>query len=266
MRFRVYIVLSGLMFMTLHAGAQGIDPVQHIIDSIANPPLDENKSLKFEKNEIREEILSEDDPPKTYKFSFRNIGDKPLVITQVNTSCGCAVAAFDQAAVLPGKEGKINITYNPKDHPGRFTRRIYVYTDHSDKRPSARLTISGEVTPTANKWRDYPVVMGNLRAKRNFMLFAEVTRETSQTERIECANSGSSPLRLNVIQEMTPSWLSFRTEPEVIAPGEIADLVVEVNGKLLPPGKPERIEYSLLLDGINIRPSQRSLRIIVEVK
>jgi len=254
------------MLVSLHTGAQSIHPQQHVLDSIANPPLDKNAAMMFEQDEIRDILLSEDDAPKAYTFSFRNTGKKPLVITQVNTSCGCAVADYDRAAVPPGKDGKITITYNPKDHPGKFNRRIYVYTDHSDKRPSARLTIAGEVTPTADQWRDYPVTMGSLRVKRDFMFFRGITPETKQTERLECANSGNSPLRLSAMAGMKPVWLSFRTEPEVIQPGEIADLVVEIDGKLLPPGLTEKTEYSLLLDGINIRPSQRSLRIIIEVK
>ncbi|NDV65170.1 DUF1573 domain-containing protein [Bacteroides sp. 224] len=267
MQFRIYTILLGLMFIALHTGAQNIHPMQYMLDSIANPPLDANPSLVFETNEIRGERLSEDDRPKAYTFSFRNTGDKPLVITQIKSSCGCIVANFEQAPVLPGKQGEITVTYNPKDHPGKFRQRVYVYTDSSDKHPSTRLTISGEVTPTTNKWRDYPVAMGSLRVKRNSMLFRTATHNTSsQAERLECVNSGHSPLRLNAMPGMKPSWLSFRTEPEVIAPGEIADIVVEVNRKLLPPrGTAERIEYSLLLDGINVRPSQRSLRILIEV-
>ena len=266
MRLRVYIILLGLMLFALHTEAQSVHPMQQVLDSIANPPLDKNPSLVFETNEFRNQRLSEDDAPKAYTFSFRNVGKKPLVITQVNSSCGCVVANFERASVLPGKQGEITVKYNPKDHPGKFKQRVYVYTDFSDKHPSAQLTISGEVSPTANKWRDYPVAMGTLRAKRSFVLFRELTYNTSQVERIECVNSGHSPLRLSAMQGMTPVWLSFRTEPEVIAPGEVADMVVEVNGKLLPPGITERVECSLLLDGINIRPSQRSLRIALEVK
>lgn len=266
MRSRIYTILLGLMLPVFSVGAQERSAQQNGLDTIVNRPLDKHTSMLFERSEIRGERLSEDDAPKAFTFSFRNTGDKPLVITRVDTSCGCAVADFSAAPVLPGRQGEITIIYNPKDHPGKFLRRIYVYTGTSDSHPAARLTLAGEVTPTANKWRDYPVVMGSLRTKRNFLLFREITNTTSQVERLECVNAGNSALKLGTLPGMAPIWLSFRTEPEVIAPGEIADLVVEVNGKLLPGGSKERIEHALLLDGINVRPSQRSLRIIVEMK
>ncbi len=265
MLLRVYVILLGLIAV-LRVGAQATDPLEDILDSIANPPLDKNPSLLFEQYEIQGERMSEDDPPKAYTFFFRNVGNKPLSITQVNTSCGCAVAEYAQAPIAPGKKGKIIVRYHPKDHPGAFKRRIYVYTDFSNVHPSARLTISGEVSPTKDKWRDYPVAMGSLYLKRNVMRFNGMAPNTQQIERIECINGGDLPLRLSAMAGMKPVWLTFRTEPEVIAPGEIADLVVEIDGKHLPSESMKQIEYSLLLDGINIRPSQRSLRVIIKTK
>ena len=265
MLLRVYIILSGLIAV-LRVGAQAVDPLEHILDSIANPPLEKNPFLLFEQNEISGERISEDDPPKAYTFFFRNIGNKPLSITEVNTSCGCAVAEYAQTSIAPGQQGKVIVRYNPKDHPGVFKRRIYVYTNFSNVHPSARLTISGEVSPTKNKWRDYPVAMGSLHLKRNVVRFNEIGSNTQQVERIECINGGDLPLRLSAMTGMKPIWLTFRTDPEVIAPGEIADLVVEIDGKRLPLESTKQIEYSLLLDGINIRPSQRSLRVIIKMK
>lgn len=45
-------------------------------------------------------------------FRFTNIGDAPLVIADVNASCGCTKPRWDKKPVMPGKSGVIHVTYN----------------------------------------------------------------------------------------------------------------------------------------------------------
>ncbi|MDR1743878.1 MAG: DUF1573 domain-containing protein [Dysgonamonadaceae bacterium] len=78
-------------------------------------------------------------------FEFANIGTAPLVVTRVGTSCGCTTSAYTASPVLPGKSGRIDISYNTDNRPGSFTKTIRVYTNIPDT--IYTLTIKGVVTP-----------------------------------------------------------------------------------------------------------------------
>lgn len=59
-------------------------------------------------------------------FVLTNIGDKPLVIEDVNTSCGCVTVAYSKEPVPSGKDIKLEVVYKA-DHPEYFDKTITVY-------------------------------------------------------------------------------------------------------------------------------------------
>ena len=65
-------------------------------------------------------------PKATYEFQFVNIGKSPLVITNAQASCGCTSPEFPREPILPGKKGKIKVTYTSEGHPGNFTKSVYL--------------------------------------------------------------------------------------------------------------------------------------------
>lgn len=58
--------------------------------------------------------------------------------------------------------------------------------------------------------------------------------------------------------------MEFRTEPEVIKPGQEADIVISVDASKLV-GKPEKFRAPLILDGVTGRPSDRTLSIEINL-
>lgn len=73
-------------------------------------------------------------------FSFKNIGDKPLVIEHVNTSCGCTTVEFEKEPVRPGESLDLHVTYKA-DRPEHFSKTITVYCNVESS--PIKLTISG---------------------------------------------------------------------------------------------------------------------------
>lgn len=63
--------------------------------------------------------------PVTTTFNYTNNGEVPLVISNVQTSCGCTVADYTKDAVLPGKSGYVKVTYNAAN-PGAFNKAVTV--------------------------------------------------------------------------------------------------------------------------------------------
>lgn len=45
-------------------------------------------------------------------FEFTNTGDAPLIIENVQSTCGCTVPTKPKEPILPGKTGKIEVKYN----------------------------------------------------------------------------------------------------------------------------------------------------------
>ena len=80
-----------------------------------------------------------------YDFQFTNTGNKPLVIRQVITGCGCTSAKWSEKPYKPGAKGVIRITYHPE---GRKMESLSIPTEvffSNDKQADATLTITGKV-------------------------------------------------------------------------------------------------------------------------
>ncbi|MEC4116885.1 DUF1573 domain-containing protein [Myroides phaeus] len=77
-------------------------------------------------------------------FEFTNIGDEPLIITAVRSTCGCTVPSKPEEPVLPGQKGKIDIKYNMA--PGKISRTITVESNATNYiNGVVALRIKGEV-------------------------------------------------------------------------------------------------------------------------
>ncbi|PWA05932.1 DUF1573 domain-containing protein [Flavobacterium psychrotolerans] len=54
-------------------------------------------------------------------FEFTNTGDAPLIITNVQSTCGCTIPTKPKEPIMPGKTGKIEVKYNMGLGPIRKT-------------------------------------------------------------------------------------------------------------------------------------------------
>lgn len=79
-----------------------------------------------------------------HKFIFVNKGTEPILINNVQASCGCTTPDWSKDAILPGKEGFVLAKYNPKGRPGPFVKTLTVFNDKNEQQ---MLTIEGNVVP-----------------------------------------------------------------------------------------------------------------------
>jgi len=80
--------------------------------------------------------------PVTHEFKFTNSGKTPLVITNVQASCGCTTPDWSKEPVMPGGQGFIKATYNAAS-PGAFSKTVTVTANIETG--FVQLTIKGEV-------------------------------------------------------------------------------------------------------------------------
>ncbi|TDD96484.1 DUF1573 domain-containing protein [Flavobacterium cellulosilyticum] len=77
------------------------------------------------------------------EFVFTNNGNKPLIITNTQGSCGCTVPTSPKEPILPGAKAVIGVKY-ATDRVGAFTKTVTV-TSNAEGMPTKVLTIKGTV-------------------------------------------------------------------------------------------------------------------------
>ena len=77
-------------------------------------------------------------------FEFKNTGDAPLIITNVQSTCGCTVPSKPTEPIMPGKSGKIDVKYNM--NPGPIRKTITVESNATNVEGGrVAIKIKGEV-------------------------------------------------------------------------------------------------------------------------
>ncbi|RZK69440.1 MAG: DUF1573 domain-containing protein [Pedobacter sp.] len=64
--------------------------------------------------------------PVSVEFKFTNIGEKPLIITNVAASCGCTVPEWPKTPIKKGQSGVIKVTYTPTPTAMPFTKPVTI--------------------------------------------------------------------------------------------------------------------------------------------
>lgn len=237
---------------------------RHVLDSIADPPVERLESLEFDREEADLGELRDDDAPVQTVFRMTNRGDSPITVRRTSVSCGCTAVLHDTLATAPGKTTEIRVFYNPKGQAGPQLRKVYVYTDKVQAHPSAVLSLKVKVVPGAVP-RGYPQAMGPLACSRKEVHFRLGRGQEKATERISCLNTGDAPLRPAAMEGFLPAWVRFRTEPETIEPDATGDIVITVDRSRLPEDRSEG-SAKIIVDGIPTRPSQRTIEIFYELE
>jgi hypothetical protein len=87
--------------------------------------------------------------PVSVEFKFVNVGDQPLILTKVETTCGCTVPKYTQTPVKKGETGVITVTYTPAGSPLPFSKSITITSNA--KTTTKVLYIKGETVAAASK-------------------------------------------------------------------------------------------------------------------
>lgn len=67
------------------------------------------------------------------EFSFENVGDEPVYISQLNTSCGCTTAKLNKSIYKPGECGKVVTSLDIGSRQGLQVTTVKVSVDYQDE-------------------------------------------------------------------------------------------------------------------------------------
>lgn len=101
--------------------------------------------LTFDHTEYDFGVLGDKGGEVTHEYTFTNSGTAPLLVTRVETSCGCTTAKWDKKPLAPGDTARILIIYNPRKETtkGTFYKAIQVFSN--DPRGRLLIVARGEV-------------------------------------------------------------------------------------------------------------------------
>ena len=66
-------------------------------------------------------------------FTFTNIGDQPLIIKDIKSSCGCTIPENPKKPILPNEKGTIKVSYNT-NIIGGFSKSITILSNVKKER------------------------------------------------------------------------------------------------------------------------------------
>ncbi len=113
------------------------------------------QEITFSKTKIEWGTIQEKDGDVSHEFQFTNTGDKPLLINNVITSCGCTSAEWSKDAYQPGEKGVIRLFYHPKERKETNINLVAeVYTNRV-KKEAVNLEIAGFVEHDAPVYSNY---------------------------------------------------------------------------------------------------------------
>lgn len=61
------------------------------------------------------------------KFSFKNNGSSPLVISEINKGCGCTTVNYPKHAVKPGGQGVIEVIFDSAGFSGKQYKTVQIF-------------------------------------------------------------------------------------------------------------------------------------------
>ena len=185
--------------------------------------------IKFEQESYDFGNIQEKDGRVSCVFKYQNTGKTPLVINNVQASCGCTTPDWTRKPVKAGDYGEIKVTYDPTNRPGTFNKTITV--NSNSEKTTTILRISGRVLQRPRTVEDdYPVVMDSIRLENNHIPFTKMKPNETKTGELKVINTSTvsvTPTFINV-----PGHVKIESRPATIAPGQKAVFVATYDAAL----------------------------------
>ena len=116
-----------------------------------------SQEFKFEQETIDYgKIIKGSEGERT--FVFINVGDAPLIIQSIKSSCGCTVPKKPENPIMPGEKGEIKVSYDTK-RIGGFSKQITILSNATTARKIVK--IKGLVSNVALLEKEKSILSNN---------------------------------------------------------------------------------------------------------
>ncbi len=161
-------------------------------------------------------------------FTFKNVGQEPIVVHNVLTSCGCTEPEWTKAPIRPGESGKIDVTFTNDQGPYPFNKSITVYVSGLSKPIVLRL--KGVAHDKAKSLSElFPVAAGAIGFHDALVSIGQIEQGLARSIEIEIANTSSRETKVS-LSDCTPG-LTVSMSSYTVAPKSKARIVCVVDTK-----------------------------------
>lgn len=143
-------------------------------------------------------------PAKT-RIKIENVGQAPLTIDGVKSSCGCTTPSKPDSPLAPGAATYIEIRYDTVQKLGEAHQAVSFNTNDPDQ-ASVALQVRGTVKPI------YEV------KPTNYLVFGRLYQSAAETRELEITNKYDQPLELKLAPDQ--DFGSFDVELKTVEPGQ----------------------------------------------
>lgn len=166
-----------------------------------------------------------DSGPVSCEFTVKNIGDKPAVIYNVVSSCGCTDVKWTREPLMPGKTGKISVTYSNDEGAYPFDKNLTVY--FSDVKKPVILKVRGVSIARKQPLSVlYPVHIGQFALREDDIKCGNLEQGGQKSNAVTVANISDSPVTVS-FDEVSPN-LSIKVSPNPIPAQSTAEMSFSV--------------------------------------
>lgn len=185
--------------------------------------------------------VAEEGGKVSHVFGFKNVGDAPITIKNVKTTCGCTSPKWTKATIPPGKGGYVEATFDPAHRPGAFSKVLTVVMKEGDP-INSYLTIYGEVIPRKKTVEDlFPMMRGNLRYQMPQIYMGKVRIGEVDTIHVRLFNSSYDVITLDKIG--VPEHISIDIVKKEIQPQGYGKFILSYDAQ-------KRAELGMVTDQI----------------
>ena len=167
--------------------------------------------------------------PVTATFELRNKSSKQLIISRLETDCGCTTVDGPKT-VASGERFTISLTYDAR-LLGHFTKQAVLYSNATAE--PVYLKMKGVVlTDVVDYSKRYPYDMGGLLASINNIEFDDVKKGEHPKVEISLMNNTENDMTPNLLH--LPTYLHALSMPETLEPNRSGKILLTLNSEEVP--------------------------------
>ena len=183
-------------------------------------------AISFKEDKYDFGKIKEADGPVTHVFEFTNTGNAPLLLQNVQPTCGCTTPEWSKEPVKPGAKGIIKATFNPAGRPGSFDKSINITTNAGP----TFIKFSGTVIPKEPTLQEeFRYTIGDLHFKTSHAGFGIINPGSFKKESLEFVNTGSSPVSIGLTK--LPAFLTVMVDPKTVKPKQRGKIEITYDAK-----------------------------------
>lgn len=182
------------------------------------------------------------------QFEFTNIGDSPLIIQRVHSTCGCTVSQLKKKEYLPGESGVIPVRFFSRGYQGRVIKSLSV-TSNDSENAQIRLQITGVVKVT--DFADIEVLPREI-------LLGKLPLGKAVRRKVTIKNPGNLELRIAQVSHSPDLYLVF--PQSLLAPGQSMEVDIVYN-----PNRLGMFSTHILMTSNALGKGQEMIRVNAEV-